>query len=140
MAKKKTKLQETLSRETPQVQEKILSELFGTDVDKKEIEEVKEEVREEVKEEVKEEVREEIPEEVKEEIKEEVKEEGLKPKDRVKINPEIGNDILGRRIHNGIKNYLYTVKNVRADVYVTIECLTYIFTLPAKDLTLIKRG
>jgi len=69
---------------------------------------------------------------------EEQKEE-LKVGDRVKINPNIGNDIVGRRIHNGIKNYLYTVKNIRDDGYVTIECLTYVFTLNKKDLEFIRR-
>ena len=64
----------------------------------------------------------------------------LKVGDRVKVNKEIDSDILGRRIHNGIKNYLYTVKNVREDGYVTIECLTYIFTLPVKDLVLMQKG
>lgn len=64
----------------------------------------------------------------------------LKVGDRVKVNEEIDSDILGRRIHNGIKNYLYTVKNVREDGYVTIECLTYIFTLPVKDLVLMQKG
>ena len=57
---------------------------------------------------------------------------------RVKINPSVGNDIVGRRIHNGIKNYVYTVKVVRDDGYCTIECLTYIFTLHKKDLNLVK--
>lgn len=57
---------------------------------------------------------------------------------RVKINPNVSNDIVGRRIHNGIKNYAYTVKVVREDGYCTIECLTYVFTLHKNDLTIIK--
>lgn len=57
---------------------------------------------------------------------------------RVKIKPGIANDIMGRRIHNGIKNYVYTVLAVRTDGYCTIECLTYVFTLPSKDLDLVK--
>ena len=55
---------------------------------------------------------------------------------RVKINKEIGHDMLGRRIHNGIKNYVYTVKAVRPDNYCTIECLAYQFTLAKSDLSL----
>ena len=57
---------------------------------------------------------------------------------KVKINPAIGNDMVGRRIHNGIKNYVYTVKTVRDDGYCTIECLTYVFTLHKNDLNLVK--
>lgn len=57
---------------------------------------------------------------------------------KVKIRPDIPNDIMGRRIHNGIKNYVYTVLAVRTDKYCTIECLTYVFTLHQKDLILVK--
>lgn len=57
---------------------------------------------------------------------------------RVKIKPGTPNDIMGRRIHNGIKNYVYTVLAVRTDGYCTIECLTYVFTLHKKDLDLVK--
>lgn len=57
---------------------------------------------------------------------------------KVKIKTGIGNDMIGRRIHNGIKNYVYTVLAVRSDDYCTIECLTYTFTLHKNDLILIK--
>lgn len=121
---------ETLSQETPEVQEELLKDLVGetttTDSEPTTIDMSKEELPEEVQ-------------NMHAEVVEQ-KEEGLKAGDRVKIKPEIGNDIVGRRIHNGIKNYLYTVKNVRDDGYVTIECLTYVFTLHKRDLEIIKRG
>lgn len=124
------KVNETLSQETPEVQEAVLKDLVGettvTDSEPVTVDMSKEELPKEVQ-------------NMHVEVKEE-KDEGLKVGDRVKIKPEVGNDIVGRRIHNGIKNYLYTVKNVRDDGYVTIECLTYIFTLNKKDLEFIKRG
>lgn len=124
------KVNETLSQETPEVQEAVLKDLVGettvTDSEPVTVDMSKEELPKEIQ-------------NMHVEVKEE-KDEGLKVGDRVKIKPEVGNDIVGRRIHNGIKNYLYTVKNVRDDGYVTIECLTYIFTLNKKDLEFIKRG
>ena len=53
--------------------------------------------------------------------------------DRVKIN-NIGMDTVGRRIHLGVKNYVYTVKNVRPDGIACIECLTHIFNVKVSDL------
>lgn len=124
------KVNETLSQETSEVQEAVLKDLVGettaTDSEPVTVDMSKEELPKEVQ-------------NMHVEVKKE-KDEGLKVGDRVKIKPEVGNDIVGRRIHNGIKNYLYTVKNVRDDGYVTIECLTYIFTLNKKDLEFIKRG
>lgn len=108
------KVNETLSQETPEVQEKVLEDLLGNQVKEVFVEEP-------------------VP-------VEPVEEDVLKSGDRVKIKPGVGSDIVGRRIHNGIKNYLYTVKNVRDDGYVNIECLTYVFTLHKKDLDIIKRG
>lgn len=123
------KVNETLSQETPEVQEAVLKDLVGettvTDSEPVTVDMPKDELPEEVQ-------------NMHVEVKEEKEE--LKAGDRVKIKPDVGNDIVGRRIHNGIKNYLYTVKNVRDDGYVNIECLTYIFTLHKKDLEVIKRG
>ena len=59
-------------------------------------------------------------------------------KSRVKIKSGVENDMLGRRIHNGIKNYVYTVLAVRNDGYCTIECLTYVFTLSKDNLILVR--
>lgn len=70
----------------------------------------------------------------------EVKVEKIEVGDRVKIKPGVGHDIVGRRIHNGIRNYLYKVKRVRDDGYISIECLTYVFILHNRDLELVKKG
>ena len=55
---------------------------------------------------------------------------------KVKVKSYVSNDIIGRRIHNGIKNYVYTIIAVRPDKHCTIECLTYQFTLANDDLEL----
>ena len=55
--------------------------------------------------------------------------------DRVKIDPKLSNDMLGRRIHNGLKNYTYTVLNVRSDGFCSVECLTHVFCVHKKHLT-----
>lgn len=62
----------------------------------------------------------------------------LKIGDRVRIKEGIGNDMLGRRIHNGIRNYLYKITNIRNDGYCTITCLTHTFTLKLSQLEKIK--
>ena len=54
--------------------------------------------------------------------------------DRVKIDPKLSNDMLGRRIHNGVKNYTYTVLNVRSDGFCSIECLTHVFCVNKNNL------
>lgn len=56
---------------------------------------------------------------------------------RVKVKPDLSNDVIGRRIHAGLKNYVYTVKAVRPDDYVTIECMTYNFTVAKSDVILL---
>ena len=55
--------------------------------------------------------------------------------DIVKINPNVSNDMLGRRIHNGIKNYNYVVKLIRPDGYLVLECLAYSFIVNEKEVT-----
>lgn len=57
----------------------------------------------------------------------------IKVGDRVKIN-NIGMDTVGRRIHLGVKNYVYTVKNIRPDGIACIECLTHVFNVKVSDL------
>lgn len=81
------------------------------------------------------------PEEIKkvEAPKEEKKKEKIiKVGDMVKIKPTVSNDMLGRRIHNGIRNYNYTVKLVRVDGYLVLECLTYNFILLPTEVDLIE--
>lgn len=62
----------------------------------------------------------------------------IKENDYVKINADVSNDMLGRRIHSGIKNYNYRVKLVRPDNYLVIECLTYTFILFKTEVTKIE--
>lgn len=143
---------ETLSQESPEVQNRLLEELVLTPEPQvetvPEVSEVSEvpEIPKVQQMTSQVDFQPSIVENKKEEVKvrmtkpEVIKADELKVKDRVKIKPEVSHDIVGRRIHNGIKNYLYTVKNVRKDGYVNVECLTYVFTLHSKDLDLVKRG
>ena len=55
--------------------------------------------------------------------------------DFVKIKADVSNDMLGKHIHNGIKNYNYRVKLVRVDGYLVIECLAYSFVLKPEEVT-----
>lgn len=55
--------------------------------------------------------------------------------DRVKVDKLLSSDILGRRIHNGLKNYVYTIKVVRPDGIAHIECMTYEFDVHTHNLT-----
>lgn len=55
---------------------------------------------------------------------------------KVKLKEHVGHDMLGKRIHNGIKNYVYTVKLIRPDNYCLIECMAYQFTIAKADLDL----
>ncbi len=54
--------------------------------------------------------------------------------DTIKLKSTVQHDILGRRIHNGIRNYNYKVLNIRDDGYITIECLTYVFVISPEDI------
>lgn len=62
----------------------------------------------------------------------------LKPGDRVKIKGDTTTDCMGRRIHNGLRNYLYTVRNVRPDKIACVECLTHVFNIKLTDLEKVK--
>lgn len=64
----------------------------------------------------------------------ETKQEIINIGSRVKVKPELSNDILGRRVHAGLKNYVYTVINIRPDGYLIIKCLTYQFTVKKSDV------
>lgn len=115
---RKTRKSETLSSETPEVQEALLGEILDNEtpaiVEDPEAGEI------EIK---------------KVEIEKPVKDEDLKVGDKVKINKGVTVDTLGRRIHNGIRNYTYKVLNVRSDDYVSVECLTYAFLVHKTNLT-----
>lgn len=58
----------------------------------------------------------------------------IKPGDKVKVNGSTNTDTMGRRIHNGLKNYTYTVRSVRPDGIACIECLTHVFNVRLVDL------
>lgn len=78
-------------------------------------------------------------EERQEEPKEDIKTETvtLKPGDKVKIKEDVGNDTLGRRIHPGVQKYVYTVRSIRPDGVVCVECLTHVFNVDLQDLIIL---
>ena len=109
---------ETLSQETPEVQEELLNEIINPEDNQDN----------EVK-----------PGENKENemnnlsIEEESNPE-FKPGDYVKLNDDVKFDVVGRRIHAGIRNYNYRVLSVRIDGMIIIECLTHCFTVKPTDV------
>ncbi len=116
-------LNETLSTEKPEIQEELLKDL----VDNKENEDKP--VSNENKD---------IDNLSNETVKENVEEPGktgFKPGDKVKVNGSTNTDTMGRRIHNGLKNYTYTVRSVRPDGIACVECLTHVFHVKMADLT-----
>ena len=127
---------ENLSKETEKVQETVLKDLMNEDVNNSVEAKVETMTSEkpidlnEVKAEAEraEQARKKV---VEKEIKE-VKTNELKVGDKVKIKSNVETDMLGRRIHNGIRNYTYNVLAVRPDDFISIECLTYAF-LVKKD-------
>ncbi len=108
---------ETLSQETPEVKEKLVEELFENTTASDLADEVKEH---EVKE---------TP------IKKvEPKKVEFNVGDNVKINKDVKFDIVGRRIHEGLRHYNYRILSIRVDGMLIIECLTHCFTLEPKSV------
>lgn len=116
---------ENLSKESPEVMDALLEEL---------VEDVQKPIENEEKEE-----------KVEKPVNQDKNREDLKkkeyniiskflPGDKVKIKSDIGFDIMGHRIHNGIRNYIYTVRLQRDDNMVIIECLTIILTMKPEDI------
>lgn len=109
---------ETLSQETEQVQEKLLNEIINPednqDNEDKPVSNETEELNNLSNKET------EIPE--------------IKPGDHVKLHSDVKFDLLGRRIHNGIRGYNYRVLSVRVDGMLVIECLTHCFTVQPTDI------
>jgi hypothetical protein len=140
--RKKTDIDnETLSKETEQVQEAVLKDLVSEEDTprKKDIPDADNSVGAEVKTLIVEEpvdlnkVKAEAEKAEAERRKAlEVERKEIRVGDRVKIKPNVETDTLGRRIHNGIRNYTYNVLAVRPDGFISIECLTYAF-LVRKD-------
>ena len=109
---------ETLSQETPEVQEKILEEIINPeenqDIQVEPVSNKKEEMNNLSNKETK------SPE--------------FKPGDHVKLHKDLKFDLLGRRIHEGLKNYQYRVLSIRVDGMLIIECLTHCFTVQPTDV------
>ena len=66
--------------------------------------------------------------------KEPRKEKVFKVGDYVKLNKDIKFDLLGRRIHPGLRNYNYRILSIRVDGMLIIECLTHCFTVQPTDV------
>ena len=144
--KKKIVDNETLSKENEEVQEALLSDLTNSDTPtEKDISDANNSIGAEIKtlivdepvdlNEVKAEA--ERAEQARKKASEtkvvqKPKKDELKVGDVVKLKSDVETDTLGRRIHNGIRNYTYRVLAVRPDGFISIECLTYAF-LVRKD-------
>ena len=119
MGRRKTlDVNETLSQETPKVQEKLLEEIINPeDNQENQVEPGKEQ---------------------KEEMNnlsiEEEKVENFEPGEIVRLKPDVKFDLLGRRIHAGLKGYNYRILSVRVDGMLVIECLTHCFTVQPTDV------
>ena len=109
---------ETLSQETPEVQEELLNEIINPDDNKDNEVEPGENNENEMN---------------NLSIEEESNPE-IKPGDYVKLNDDVKFDAVGRRIHAGIRNYNYRVLSVRIDGMIIIECLTHCFTVKPTDV------
>ena len=109
---------ETLSQETPEVQEELLNEIINPDDNKDNEVEPGENNENEMN---------------NLSIEEESNTE-IKPGDYVKLNEDVKFDVVGRRIHAGIRNYNYRVLSVRIDGMIIIECLTHCFTVKPTDV------
>lgn len=109
---------ETLSQETPEVQEELLNEIINPEDNQDNEVEPGENNENEMN---------------NLSIEEESNPE-IKPGDYVKLNDDVKFDVVGRRIHAGIRNYNYRVLSVRIDGMIIIECLTHCFTVKPTDV------
>ena len=114
---------ETLSQETPEVQEKILKELIKNDQDN----EVKPD-------EQKDKNKDKILNKEQKKNQEEPQKTNFQINNLVKIKPDVKFDIMGKRIHAGLKGYTYRILSIRIDGMLIIECLTHTFTLKPEDV------
>lgn len=110
---------ETLSNETPEVQEELLKEIIKPDDNQEnDVEPVSNEI------------------EKKDNLSnKETEITEIKPGDTVKIKKDVKFDLLGRRIHEGLRGYNYRVLSVRIDGMLVIECLTHCFTVQPTDVS-----
>lgn len=119
MGRRKTlDVNETLSQETPKVQEELLEEIINPEDNQENQVEPGEEQKEEMN----------------NLSIEEEKVENFEPGEIVKLKPDVKFDLLGRRIHAGLKGYNYRILSVRVDGMLVIECLTHCFTVQPTDV------
>lgn len=115
-------LKETLSTEKPEIQEELLKDLVdNVENEDKPVSNENIELNN-------------LSNEPKNDNVEEPVNTDFKSGDRVKVKGSTNTDTMGRRIHNGLKNYTYTIKNIRPDGVACIECLTHIFYVKLADL------
>ena len=67
-------------------------------------------------------------------VNETLSQEQPKVQEDVKLHSDVKFDLLGRRIHAGIRNYNYRVLSIRVDGMLVIECLTHCFTVQPTDV------
>jgi len=122
MGRRKTldvnEVNETLSQEKPEVQEELLEEIIKPEENQENEVEPGENKKEKID---------------NLSIEKESNTE-IKPGDHVKLHNDVKFDLLGRRIHAGIRNYNYRVLSVRIDGMLIIECLTLCFTVKPSDV------
>lgn len=111
-------VEETLSQETPEVQEELLNEIINLEDTQENEDKPVSNKTEELNNLSNKET--EIPE--------------IKPGDHIKLHNDVKFDLLGRRIHAGIRNYNYRVLSIRIDGMLVIECLTHCFTVKPTDV------
>lgn len=119
MGRRKTlDVNETLSQENNKVQEELLEEIINPEDNQENQVEPGEEQKEEMN----------------NLSIEEEKVENFEPGEIVRLKPDVKFDLLGRRIHAGLKGYNYRILSVRVDGMLVIECLTHCFTVQPTDV------
>lgn len=119
MGRRKTlDVNETLSQENNKVQEELLEEIINPEDNQENQVEPGEEQKEEMN----------------NLSIEEEKVEIFEPGEIVRLKPDVKFDLLGRRIHAGLKGYNYRILSVRVDGMLVIECLTHCFTVQPTDV------
>lgn len=120
------KLNETLSMESPEVQEELLKDLVDNQENQDEpVLNENNELNNLSNEEENDNMEQPVPSDI-------------VAGDRVKVRKGVNTDCMGRRIHAGLQNYTYNVRSVRPDGIACIECLTHIFNVKLTDLEKIK--
>ena len=116
-------LDETLSMETPEVQNELLKDLINDNQDNEDNPGSNDNN----------ELNNSSNENTENNMEEPVKTE-FKIGDKVKVKNGTNTDVMGRRIHAGLQKYTYTIRNVRDDGIACIECLTHVFNVKLANL------